>query len=299
MASTGWCGPSTPVGATAERPGVVVVDHDAGEVLADCVRSLLAEAPAELVVVENGDPEAARACLDRAGLAVPVVVPGRNVGYGAGANRGVAALGGAGPVFVCNADLTVTPGSLGVLAGALEAEGAWAVVGPLLRTAAGEPYPSARTFPSALDAVGHALLGLLAPDNPFTRRYRPEVSAAGGPRVVDWVSGAAFMVRRSAWEELGGFDESYFMFAEDLDLCWRAAQAGWGVGFVPRAAVTHLQGVSTRRYPYKMLVAHHTSALRFAARSTTGWGRLALPGAAVVLGLRLAAATLRQWAGGR
>jgi N-acetylglucosaminyl-diphospho-decaprenol L-rhamnosyltransferase len=85
------------------------------------------------------------------------------------------------------------------------------------------------------------------------------------------------------------------MFAEDLDLCWRAAQAGWGVGLAPGAEVTHLQGISTRRYPYRMLIAHHTSALRFAARSTTGWRRLALPAAAAVLGLRLAVVTARQW----
>jgi N-acetylglucosaminyl-diphospho-decaprenol L-rhamnosyltransferase len=284
------------VGATGERPGVVVVDHDAGALLVDCVRSLVAEAPSELVVVENGDPAGARRALAGAGLEVAVVAPGRNLGYGAGANRGVAALGRGAHVFVCNGDLTVVPGCLEVLAAALDGEPAWALAGPLLRTAAGEPYPSARRFPSPGEAAGHALVGLVKPDNRFSRRYRPAVSADEPPRSVDWVSGAAVMIRRQAFEELGGFDETYFMFAEDLDLCWRAAQAGWGVGFVPTAAVTHLQGVSTRRHPYRMLLAHHASALRFAERSTSGWRRVALPGAAAVLGLRLAAATLRQWA---
>jgi len=78
-----------------------------------------------------------------------------------------------------------------------------------------------------------------------------------------------------------------------MDLCWRAHQAGWGIGFAGTASVTHIQGVSTARHPYRMMVAHHRSALRFTVRTTTGWRRLALPLAAVVLGLRLAMASVR------
>ena len=101
------------------------------------------------------------------------------------------------------------------------------------------------------------------------------------------------MARRDALEQLGGFDESYFMYAEDMDLCWRAHQAGWGVGFAGAASVTHVQGVSTARHPYQMLVAHHRSALRFTMRTTSGWRRAALPLAAAVLGVRLVLATVR------
>ena len=95
------------------------------------------------------------------------------------------------------------------------------------------------------------------------------------------MSGACFLARRRALEELGGFDESYFMYAEDTDLCWRARRAGWGVAYVPGAVVTHLQGVSTARRPYRMLVAHHRSVFRFATRTERGWRRLALPAMAV------------------
>ncbi len=71
------------------------------------------------------------------------------------------------------------------------------------------------------------------------------------------------------------------------------ASRGWGVGFVGTAAVTHVQGVSTARHPYKMMVAHHRSALRFTVRTTRGWRRAALPFAALVLGARMAIATIR------
>ncbi len=83
------------------------------------------------------------------------------------------------------------------------------------------------------------------------------------------------------------------MYLEDTDLCWRAHQAGWGVGFAGTAAVTHVQGVSTARHPYKMMMAHHRSALRFTTRTTKGWRRAALPGAVVVLGARMAIASVR------
>ncbi len=83
------------------------------------------------------------------------------------------------------------------------------------------------------------------------------------------------------------------MYAEDMDLCWRAHHGGWGVGFAGAAEVTHVQGVSTARHPYRMMVAHHRSALRFTLRTTSGWRRAALPLAVLVLGVRMAMAAIR------
>ncbi len=271
-----------------ERVAAVVVDYEAGPVLGECVRSLLADGVGNVVVVANGSPGPAHRALD--GLEVPLVVTGRNVGYGAGANRGLAVSGSSDYVLVCNPDLRVHPGAATALCAALDAHPTWAIVGPRVMDAAGVVYPSVRRFPSMTDAAGHALLALFWPDNPFSRRYRPPDAGGTGTRAVDWVSGACFCARRSAMEELGGFDEAYFMFAEDMDLCWRAHRAGWGVGVEPSAVVTHIEGVSRRRHPYRMLLAHHRSALRFAARRATGPGRAALPLAAAVLGARLLAA---------
>jgi len=285
----------------APRPvAAVVVDYDTGDVLADCVASLESAGARSIVVVENGSAGGARTALDRHRLAVPVVSPGRNVGYGAGANRGIAAVVGDRPgaagspryVLVCNPDLHVHPGALDALVTALDDEPSWAVVGPRIMTAEGEVYPSVRRFPSMLDAAGHALFALFRPGNRFSRRYRPPVPERRSP--ADWVSGACMLVRTAAMEELGGFDESYFMFAEDMDLCWRAHRAGWGVGVEPAAVVTHAGGVARRRSPYRMLVAHHRSAWRFAVRTTRGWRRAALPLAAAVLSLRLVVAVADQ-----
>jgi N-acetylglucosaminyl-diphospho-decaprenol L-rhamnosyltransferase len=271
------------------RVGAVVVDYDTGSVLGDCLTSLVAERVGEIVVVENGDRAGAKAALADSGHGdVPLIETGRNLGYGAGANRGIAALAPRPYVLVCNPDLHVHPGAVAGLADALDAEPSWAIVGPRILTPAGDPYPSARRFPTVSDAAGHALLDQLWADNPFTRRYRAGGWTAPEPTTTDWVSGACFLARRSALDELGGFDEAYFMFAEDMDLCWRAHEAGWKVGFVPGVEVTHIEGVSRRAHPYAMALAHHRSALRFAGRTTTGWRRALLPVAAIVLALRLA-----------
>ena len=283
--------------------GAVVVDHDAGPLLEGAVRSILADGAASVVVVENGAPGSTEAALadlldgQRSPLPVQIVRPGRNVGYGGGVNRGLAALAAepAPPewVLVSNADLEVHPGALAALRAVLEGRPAWAIVGPRIFDDTGEVYPSVRAFPSFTDAAGHALLAQFKPDNPFTKRYNPGAPEGDAVTAADWVSGSCFMARRDALEELGGFDESYFMYLEDTDLCWRAHHAGWGVGFAGTAEVTHVQGVSTARHPYRMMVAHHRSALRFTVRTTTGWRRLALPAAVLVLGVRMAMATAR------
>ncbi len=214
--------------------------------------------------------------------------PGRNVGFGAGVNRGLAALAGEETppewILVCNPDLVVHTGALTAMRQALESEHAWALVGPRIFSETGEVYPSVRNFPSFTDAAGHALLALFNPENPFTLRYNPGTPEGPVVTAAGWVSGSCFLARRRALEELGGFDEAYFMYAEDMDLCWRAHDAGWGVGFAGTAEVTHVQGVSTARHPYRMMVAHHRSALRFTFRTTKGWRRAALPLA--VLGAR-------------
>jgi N-acetylglucosaminyl-diphospho-decaprenol L-rhamnosyltransferase len=274
----------------------IVVDHEAGPLLLDCVRTLLDESSSPIVAVENGQPDSTELALSGPDnrdvrAQVTIVHPGRNLGYGAGANRGLAVLAPDIPyVLVCNPDVRVHPGALASMVATLEGRPTWALVGPRIVNDDGSTYPSVRPFPSMTDAVGHALLALFNPYNKFSRRYRPGVPDTDLPVTADWISGACFLARRSAFEELGGFDESYFMYAEDMDLCWRAHQAGWAVGFDPKAEIAHIQGTSTGRRPYRMLVAHHRSAYRFAVRTTKGWRRLALPLAAAVLGVRLVVA---------
>jgi N-acetylglucosaminyl-diphospho-decaprenol L-rhamnosyltransferase len=114
--------------------------------------------------------------------------------------------------------------------------------------------------------AAHAALAPLWPDNPATRRYHMAGVDRSRPLDVDWVSGACMLLRRQAFDQVGGFDPGYFMYFEEMDLCLRLHRAGWRVVFDPLAEVKHVVGGSTRSAPYAKVVHHHRSALRFYCR---------------------------------
>lgn len=276
----------------------VVVSYNAGPELGVCLASLAAEGVECAVVVDNGSSDDSRQVGSAAGAIW--VDAGTNLGYGRAVNLGAARpeLSGAEYLLVCNPDIELRPGAVDVLVRALEADRSLGAVGPRLLNTDGSLYPSARTFPLLVEAMGHGLLGMVAPNNPFTRRYRLLDWDHADATTVDWVSGACFLARRSAWDEARGFDPAYFMYMEDVDLCWRLGRAGWKIGYEPAAVVLHVQGVSADQAPYRMLAAHHASMWRFAWRTTTGARRLVLPVVGVGLFVRFGVTAARRWLAG-
>ena len=271
---------------TAAGWAAVVVNFNAGGALAGCVASVLAQDPRpELVVVDNASTDDSLDGLRRAQPGVRVVHSGGNLGYARAANLGIAAT--AAPVVaVLNPDTVLGPGTGAALTARFAAERDLGAAGPRLCNPDGTVYPSARRVPGLVDAVGHGLLFFVWRDNPFTARYRETGADPDRPRPVDWVSGAAVWLRREALDDIGGWDERYFMYVEDVDLCWRLRRAGWRVAYEPAGTVTHLLGVSTAGRPYRMIAEHHRSLLRFAAARFTGPKRALLPPAAVFLSAR-------------
>ena len=265
----------------ASRVSAVVVDYHAEDALLDCVNSLHANDVDEIVVVENGDAGSSRRVLET--LAVTLVEPGVNLGYGRGVNRGAAATSRKEYLLVSNPDVFVHDGAVKALVDYLDAHPDVAIVGPQIVRPDGTVYPSQRVFPNVWLAGLHAILEPVWPTNPATRRYR----SANPDGTVDWVSGAFFLVRRNVFEAAGGFDERYFMFAEDMALCWQIRQLGHQVASTSEAVVTHIEGVSRARVSREMVIAHHRSALAFEWQTARGVRRLLVPLAALVLGSRL------------
>jgi N-acetylglucosaminyl-diphospho-decaprenol L-rhamnosyltransferase len=276
----------------------VVVSYNVAELLVRCVESLRADGIDRIVVVDNASADDSVGAIRRADPRVEVVALDRNLGYGAGVNCGVARTDEP-HVLVLNPDVEVEPGSTKVLLAALARDPGLALVGPRIVTPEGETYPSARTFPDLIDAAGHAFLHFVWPSNPFSRRYRMLDWDHGDARNVDWVAGTHFLARRSAWDEVRGFDEAFFMYMEDVDLCWRLHASGWRVGYEPGAAVIHGIGRSTDQTPYRMIAAHHRSLLRYAARTSRGRQRLALPLIALALAIRTVLAWVQRALRGR
>jgi N-acetylglucosaminyl-diphospho-decaprenol L-rhamnosyltransferase len=261
----------------------VIVNYRTAALTVGCVASLRADGVDEVVVVDSGsgdDCGQRLAAADPAALFMPL---SRNIGYGAAANAGVRRTS-APVVVIANPDLVVRTGTVPVLAKALAADPHLAVVGPRIDRPDGTRYPSARAFPSLVDALGHGFAGLLTTDNRWSRRYLRSGEEAAGPS--DWVSGAFFAARRAAWDAVGGFDEGYFMFMEDVDLCWRLHRAGWTIAYEPAGRVVHLEGASRAAAPYRMIVAHHVSLLKFGWRTGSFLDRLLTPVVALGLAVR-------------
>jgi N-acetylglucosaminyl-diphospho-decaprenol L-rhamnosyltransferase len=285
------------------RWAAVIVNYKSGAWLGPCIRSVLADdgdgaGEPEVVVVDNGSHDDSVAAIARDFPTVRVVTLATNLGYAGGVNRGVAATR-APVVAVMNADVTVVPGTAAAMLARIAAEPDLAAVGPVIMNPDGSQYPSARSVPSQGDAVGHVLLGMVLPSNRFTRRYRQLDVDPTRPRDVEWISGAALWLRRSALESVGGWDERYFMYVEDLDLCWRLRRLGWRVTYEPAGTVVHVQAVSTDQHPYRMIVRHHQSTFRFATKTWRGARRLLLLPTAVLLAVRAGIAVAARALGAR
>jgi N-acetylglucosaminyl-diphospho-decaprenol L-rhamnosyltransferase len=265
----------------SDLANAVVVDYHADQSLVECVTSLQANGVDEIVVVENGAPGSTPTSMN---FVAKVITPGVNLGYGRGVNRGAAALSRKPYLVVSNPDVVIHSECVAHLIEYLQSNPEVGIVGPTILRTDGTVYPSHRKFPNIVLAGFHALLAPIWPSNPLTTSYR----SANKDGTVDWVSGAFFVVSRDAFEKVGGFDERYFMFAEDMALCWSLAKAGWKSAAQPSAVVTHVEGLSRSRAPIAMMRAHHRSALRFEVQSSMGLRKLLIPIAALVLAIRFA-----------
>ena len=247
---------------TNARADVVVVAYYPGDTLATFLASVASQAQVATVTVVDNATDDALALKAAAAHSAHYVPMTRNAGYGTAANVG-AAQGSAEWIVISNSDIEVAPGAIAALLAAGEASQSIGMVGPEVRESDGSLYPSARPLPTLLLGAGHALFGKVWPGNPWTRKYRIALDPSGGPVAAGWLSGSFFAVRRTAWEQVGGFDEGFFMFFEDVDLGRRLGQSGWERVWVPGASVRHLGGHSYRSDPAPMLEAHHGAASRY------------------------------------
>ncbi len=270
---------------------VVVVTYESSTDIGPCLDSFRADpAVGAIVVVDSGssDVDQTRSAV-HARQGVRFESLDRNIGFGSACNRG-AALTDEPLLLFLNPDTIVGDRCVSLLAATFAQQSSEhvAVVGPSVRNPDGSLYPSARVFPSMLTAAGHAFLGPIWPNNPFSSTY---LRSFDGP---EWISGTALAVRRHAFELVGGFDEQYFMYVEDVDLCWRLRQRGQYVAVCESAEVVHRIGGSSRHRPFAMIGHHHRSLWRFARRSSTGFERVALPFVAVGLLTRSVAFVMLQ-----
>lgn len=234
----------------------VVLNYRTPEMTLQAVEAALREMEGidgEIVVVDNdsqdGSFERMRAAVKAAGWCreaqVRVLQSGRNGGFGAGNNFGIEAGREAAPdyVYILNSDAFPDPGAIRVLLDYLEAHPGVGLVGSYIHGPDGDPHATAFRFPSIWSELEGA-----AKSGPVTRLLARHVMPLGIPeatREVDWLAGASMMMRRRVLDETGLFDERFFLYFEETDLCRRARRAGWPTVYVRESEVTHIGSVST------------------------------------------------------
>jgi GT2 family glycosyltransferase len=266
----------------------ILVNYNAGDELVRAVQSIADEAGGlawEAVVVDNASSDGSADGVLRFAPHVRLVRNTENVGFGRGVNQGVAATT-APLVLVMNPDCWLKRGALRVLVSELERSSDCAIVGPRILDPDGSVQGSARGDPDMLTGLfgRSSWLRQAFPNLAVSRRNvldrdgRAVASAASrasdasdaadvvdAVRTVDWLSGACMLVRRSAFDRVHGFDEGYFLYWEDADLCRRLRAAGYHVRYVPDATAVHRVGHSSRRVSELATRAFHASAYRYYA----------------------------------
>jgi N-acetylglucosaminyl-diphospho-decaprenol L-rhamnosyltransferase len=262
---------------SATRVLVAIVNYNTGELTRRCLETVardLADVEWEAVVVDNASADGSAAKLT--GIPhVRIIANAKNVGFGAAVNQ-AARLQAARPqapspttdssysptidspsspttdspiLFLLNPDCELQPGAFRALVETLDAHPDCAIAAPRLLNADGSVQASARGEPNAWTGLfgRHSLLTKVFPSSSATRRNLPArdlVEAGVESAEIDWAMAAAMLVRRQPFDAVDGFDEQYFLYWEDADLCRRLRDRGWKTRYVPRAIVKHAGGAS-------------------------------------------------------
>jgi GT2 family glycosyltransferase len=232
--------------AASARVAAVVVTYNSADVLRDCLASLgdQSPVPTDIVVVDNASRDKTTAiAADATGLPVRVIEMGRNAGYAAAVNAGVAALdlSTLDAVLVLNPDCRLMPESLSVMVQALAPSGRGIVV-PLLVNPDGSLQPSLRRTPTVTRALAEAFLGGVAGRLGWVGELVTDPQSHARPGPVAWATGAAMLMSTVAIAETGRWDESYLLYSEETEYSLRAADRGWITWFEPAAVVEHIGG---------------------------------------------------------
>ncbi len=248
---------------------VVVVSYNVAGLLRECLSSLLTRTPdgirLEIIVVDNASQDNSPQLVRQNFPGVKLLENRHNFGFPRACNQGWRHSSGR-YIFFLNPDATIEPDTLPILIDFMEKHPAAAIVGPRVMYPTGQPQPTRRRFPGrGLAFVESTWLQHRTPLKKWSalKRFYMEEVPDDQSQTVDWLVGAAFVVRREVLDELGGLDERYFMYSEELDLCRRATGQGWQIWYTPATSVIHQEGQSSRQNKAYRYINFQTSKLAY------------------------------------
>jgi len=254
--------------APLQPVSVVIVNYNAGALLLDCVRTALSQAE-QVIVIDNDSSDSSMNDLARQFAQEGRLVmhlAGKNLGFAAGCNIGIGLAGKASILFL-NPDCILGPGSLKRLLEVLESDSSIGMVGGLLTNPDGsEQGGGRRSVPTPWRSFVRAF-GLTRLSSRWPRLFHDfdlhEQPLPDSPIEVEAISGALILTSRTAIDDVGPWDEAYFLHCEDLDWCMRFRQRGWKILFVPDAPVTHQRGHCSQHRPIFVAWHKHRGMMRF------------------------------------
>lgn len=242
---------------------IIIVSWNTRTLLGECLESVsrgTAASNVEIIVVDNGSTDGSQDLVRQRFLHAHLITNVSNVGFARAVNQGAAASGGR-YLLLLNSDAQLMPSTLPLLVDLAATHPRAAVVGPRVCHPDGSFQTSHARFPTlwqealVLSGLGRLYCGAWYPSR------GPD--ADPHPLVVDYVSGACMLVRRDAWLEAGGLDEGYFMYAEEVDLCYAVRLKGWQVWYHPEARAIHVGGASSGQQPSHSEAELYRSRVRF------------------------------------
>ena len=242
---------------------IIILSWNVRDLLRACLCSLpLVDPAVEIIVVEAGSADGSLELVQAEFPGVQLIASRENLGYSRGNNLGLAQARGR-YLFVLNPDTVVLPGSLDAMRAYMDAHTDVGVLGPQLLWPDQTVQPTRRRFPTVATAFFESTwLQPLAPRGLLDRYHATDLPATE-PHAVDWLVGAALCVRREAYAQVGGLDEGFFMYSEELDWLRRMHAAGWRCVYFPQAKVVHHEARSSAQVPAATHIRFNTSKVRY------------------------------------
>lgn len=245
---------------------IVIVSWNVKKDLVNCLRSI-GENPAsesfEVIVIDNASTDSTVEAVRNEFPEIVVITNSQNLGFAAANNQGIEKSRGE-YILLLNPDTIVQLNSLNILIEFMDKNEDVGICGPQLLNQDGTVQPSVRGFPTFRGALyRHTAFRHL---RIFKNEYKTWLMKSFDHKTrmdVDQVMGAAFLLRRTAIDSIGAMDEIFFMYYEEVDLCYRMKQAGWRIVFTPEAKITHLGGKSSGQMPVRRRIMMLTSLLKF------------------------------------
>lgn len=244
---------------------IVIVSWNVKQLLADCLASIYetsAGLPVEIIVVDSNSSDDTVAMLQRDFPHVKLLALDENAGFSRGNNLGIPLTTGE-YVFLLNPDTLVKPEAIQQLAAYLKDHPKVGIVGPQTLNEDATVQSTRRRFPVLLTGLFESTwLQNIAPKSILSQYYVQD-KPDDGTFEVDWVQGSALMFRRQVYDQIGGMDEGFMMYSEELDWCKRAKLAGWLVVYVGKAQIVHFGGKSSEQAPALTHIRFQCSKLRY------------------------------------